>query len=1146
MKYLSEKNLLSILFRTRQAVSRAIKSKTITVIYSLLFTKPRVSRACMITDILPHHQYVHVNRQASLDFSSSLLELDIFFSYKRLFTAISLQKTGTKGKATYKTERWREDKAYGNLGNAYHSLGDFKTAIDYHERQLKIATELGDKAGEGNAYGNLGNAHDSLGDFKTAINYHERYLKIARELGDKSEEGKAYGSLGNAHHSLGDFKTAIDYHEHHLKITKELGDKSLEGKAYDNLGNAHHSLGNFKSAIDCHERQLKITKELGDKSEEGKAYNNLGKDHHSLRDFKKAIDYHELHLKIAREEGHKSEEGKAYHNLGIAHGILGDFKTAIDYHERQLKIATELGDKSLVGEAYGNLGPAHRSLGDFKTAIDYHERYLKIARKLGDKSLEGEAYGNLGNTHDSLGDFKSAIDYHERDLKIARELGDKSEEGKAYGNLGNAYHCLGDFKTALHYHKRHLKISQELGNRIQEGAAYGNLGNAHHSVGNFEKAIDYHERHLKMARELGDKSGKGRAYANLGNAYHRLGDFKTALHYYKRKLKIAQKLGSRIQEGCAYGNLGNAYHTLEDLKTAIDCHERHLKISRELGARSEEGAACGSLGNDYHSLGDFKTAIDYYESFLKIARELDERSREGKAYGCLGTAHRSQGDFKTAIDYHERHLKIAKELNDKFDEGLACINLGSDFRCLDQVPMAIEYYQLGITLLNDIRDRPQLNDELKISLRDQYRRVYTALWRLMLADDKVTEALLSAEQGRAQGLRDLMALNYSFDVNDFQSVKENGTFRGLFSSFALNTIFMAIGGNEIIFWVCQKGKEVELRRKKNSSQDEINIFLQSLVETIGVRDNVECEDRSLELARDARLAVKRPPQDDRQTQCLHLQERALRTLYDTIIDPIQDLLSGSELVFIPEGPLCLAPFAAFKSPDSKDLCESFRIRVAPSLTCLKMIWDCPENYHRKSGVLLVGDPWVQDVTNLGPLHCAREEVNMIGKMVGSTPLVGIQATKDEVLRRLGSVALVHIAAHGEMKTGEIALAPKRGEKDFILTMKDVKSAKIRARLVVLSCCHSARGQIKAEGVVGIARAFLGAGARSVLVSLWAIDDKATLEFMKKFYQHLVEGKSASEALNRAMNCMRQSREFTHWAPFVLIGDDVTLEFDGSK
>ena len=107
----------------------------------------------------------------------------------------------------WETSREKEC-AYGNLGNAHQSLGDFKTAIDYHERHLKIAKELGDKSGEGRAYGNLGNAHQSLGDFKTAIDYHERQLKIAKELGAKSGEARAYRNLGNAHQSLGDFKNS--------------------------------------------------------------------------------------------------------------------------------------------------------------------------------------------------------------------------------------------------------------------------------------------------------------------------------------------------------------------------------------------------------------------------------------------------------------------------------------------------------------------------------------------------------------------------------------------------------------------------------------------------------------------------------------------------------------------------------------------------------------------------------------------------------------------------------------------------------------------------------------------------------------------------------------------------------------------------
>ena len=180
---------------------------------------------------------------------------------------------------------------------------------------------------------------------------------------------------------------------------------------------------------------------------------------------------------------------------------------------------------------------------------------------------------------------------------------------------------------------------------------------------------------------------------------------------------------------------------------------------------------------------------------------------------------------------------------------------------------------------------------------------------------------------------------------------------------------------------------------------------------------------------------------------------------------------------------------------------------------------------------------------------------MIAEILQTVPLVGKQATKDEVLRRISSVALVHIAAHGKLETGEIALAPNRtrsssgnpASEDYLLTMKDVLDAQIRARLVVLSCCHSARGKVKSEGVVGIARAVLGAGARAVLVSLWAIDDEATMEFMKVFYQYLVRGRSASEALNKAMKSMRESDRFSavkYWAPFVLIGDDVTFEFEG--
>ena len=187
------------------------------------------------------------------------------------------------------------------------------------------------------------------------------------------------------------------------------------------------------------------------------------------------------------------------------------------------------------------------------------------------------------------------------------------------------------------------------------------------------------------------------------------------------------------------------------------------------------------------------------------------------------------------------------------------------------------------------------------------------------------------------------------------------------------------------------------------------------------------------------------------------------------------------------------------------------------------------------------------------LEFAKREVEMSGKILNSQPLTGEDATKQEVLRRIESVALVHIAAHGRKETGEIALAPNPGwesktpiEEDYILTMSDIQAVRLRAKLVVISCSHSGQGEVSSEGVVGMARAFLFAGARSVLASVWPLDDEATMEFMISFYKHLRGGETASTAFQKVMKCLRDSDKFSapkYWAPFVLIGNDVAIEFD---
>ena len=823
-----------------------------------------------------------------------------------------------------------------------------------------------------------------------------------------------------------------------------------------------------------------------------------------------------------------------------------------------------MGDRAGEGRAYGNLGHAYCSLGKFQETIEYHTKHLSIAREVGARAGEGGAYANLGIAYYCQGKFQEAIECHNKDLSIAREVGDRAGEGRGYGNLGSAYHSLGKFQEAIEYHNKHLSIAREVGNRAGEGTAYANLGSAYCSLGKFQEAMGYHNKHLSIAREVGARAGEGGAYANLGNAYDSLGKFQEAIEYHNKHLSIAREVRDRAGEGRAYGNLGNAYKSLGKFGEAVENYEKCLSIAKEVGDRAGEGKGYGRLGNVYCRLGKFQEAIEYQNKDLSIAKEVGDRDGEGKAYGNLGNSYCRLGKEQEAIDYYNKRLSIAKEVGNRVGQGQNYLDLGTTYWKLRRFQEAKECFQSSVEVFNIVRDYLKSEDALKISFRDLYRDAFDGLWLTLLKLNLTDEALYAAERGRAQALVDGLKIHYGLTALKSATIEPKAIISYISNLFPTRTVFLALKHNIITLWVVTKENKVEIRQKeidgRRGHHDSINDLLETTLKKIGADVGVKCENRSLEPTDDS-------PSDrggnEQPAQTLQCTIESLQPLHDAILGPIADLCQGDELIIVPDGPLCLAPFSA--------LSESIRIRTVPSLTSLKLIIDSPEDYHRKSGALLVGDPCLEKVIKEGiweikpmysQLPCAKMEVEMIGNILNIPPLTGTIATKEKVLEQMTSVALVHIAAHGRKETGEIALAPNLGwendpdrlprlkikipkEKDYILNMSDVLAVRLRARLVVLSCCHSGRGEVKSEGVVGIARAFLAAGARSVLASLWAISDEATMEFMKSFYQQLKDGESASVALYKAMKTLRDSERFCavkYWAPFVLIGDDVRLEF----
>ena len=793
-------------------------------------------------------------------------------------------------------------------------------------------------------------------------------------------------------------------------------------------------------------------------------------------------------------------------------------------------------------------------MGDYKKEIEFQKQSLIIAKEIGHKATEGAAYTNLGSAFRSLGDYKYAIECHQQSLSIAKEIGDKDAERAAYTNLGIAYSCLGDYQKAIEFHQQSLSIAKEIGDKGTEGKAYTNLGIVYHPLGDYEKAIEFHLRSLSITKEVGDKGSEGVAYDNLGIAYHCLGDNEKAIEFHQRSLSIAKEIGDKVSEGKAYTNLGNAYHCLGDNEKAIEFHQQSLRIAEEIGDKGSEGGAYGSLGNAYHCLGDHRKEIEFHQRSLSIAKEIGDKFSERKGYTNLGCAYGSLGDYKKEIEFHLQSLSIAKEMGDKSSEQNAFSNLGVSFYKLHDFRKAEECYESSIKVFEEMRFFLQEKDEWKLSFRDSLK-TYNYLWISQLQQNKTKEALLTAERGRAQALTDLMESQCGVKSTLSSSNEQIERIANISSLISSPTTFLVEAFESVFFWVLQRDQEWQFMCKKLSCT--VKDTTDKAYEQILTTKPARCEDRSLDdRGGETNEDLSGRGTDEKELTPSQAEGNALRELYDVMIAPISHLIEDEELVIVPDGSLFLIPYAALVDQNSRYLSERLRIRLVPSLTSLRLLIECPERRHCTSDALLVGNPWIETVRFKGKqikqLPGAEEEVKMIGEILKVEPLIGKNATKEQVLSRLNSVSLVHFAAHGSAERGEILLSPNPGsskrpkEKDFLLTMTDVLDAKLNAKLVVLSCCHSGRGKIKAEGVVGIARAFLGAGARSVIASLWAIDEEVTLKFMRHFYEHLVKGQSASKSLHEAMKMMRESDDFNavkYWAPFMLIGDDITLNFD---
>ncbi|NJN56005.1 MAG: CHAT domain-containing protein [Leptolyngbyaceae cyanobacterium SL_5_9] len=284
------------------------------------------------------------------------------------------------------------------------------------------------------------------------------------------------------------------------------------------------------------------------------------------------------------------------------------------------------------------------------------------------------------------------------------------------------------------------------------------------------------------------------------------------------------------------------------------------------------------------------------------------------------------------------------------------------------------------------------------------------------------------------------------------------------------------------------------------------------------------------------------PAESQQPQVRRSQYRRLQQLHQILVEPIADLLPDNpdeRVIFVPQEYLFLVPFPALQAADGQYLVEQHTLLTTPAVQVLELSQQRSSSANAAQTAVVVGNPAPMPAS-LTPLPYAEAEAEAIAQLLNTTAITGTEATETAIKQRLSEAQIIHFATHGLFNEthplqGAIALAPSTAEEDGFLTAAEILDLSINAELVVLSACDTGRGKITGDGVVGLSRSLIAAGAPSVMVSLWQVPDDATSQLMIEFYRQRQEFDDAQALRQSMLTVMQTYPNPRDWAAFTLVG-----------
>lgn len=972
-------------------------------------------------------------------------------------------------------------------------------------------------------------------ELREALVKYDKAALIWTSVSNFSSAAQATLKAGDVCFVLSEFGAALKRYETAATLAEKTSDRLVQGRALSHMGLVESYMGNnelaqkhLNHALDLLKTSEKDRSPVA-QSAYGEALANMAEVSYAKGNFPKAADQIRAALKFLDHD--RKVQARAHRFAAFVAGGLGDVQGAEAEITRALELSTAINDRIGEGLASTLLGLFYSIVGKPNDALPLHGAASEIFRSAGDRHSEAIALNGIGQAYQKQKELLYALKNYEDALRIFESIGALDLVAVNTFKLARMYNRQGNHAQALLYLDRCLKLSRAAGKRRNEANALAEV-----AVGYaFQKRPDEAAKKYRIAQAffetIGDFRGQLVAANSYGEVLMKVGQTQEALEILKEVLPLSEKVGDKeILTNTLY-TLAHVHHALNNEEVALGYIERSLTIIEDLRA---------DVGSPELRASFFSGVRPHYDLCIDILMQL-ERARPGNGYSARAFLVSERSRARSLVD-------LVKESQIDFREGAAADLLRREREVGNSIRLLAEYERdLSSNSERDQTEAAEVATQLA-ELRARYQEI---------------QAELRTQHSRQSPLA-------AFKLKDVAEVQQ-----GLRGS---NTMLLeySLGSQRSYLWAVTSDS---FQSYELPSAQTLDGVVRELYELMTVRQKPAEQPGA-----DYRAMIDEADEK--------VNEKAAG-LGQLLLGPVAQQLGNRRLLFVVEGALQLIPFEALTLPDQsagptgpkRFLIETNEVVLSPSMSTLLAI-RAAANRPAAPGklVAVIADPVfsasddrvpkqvltpvvfhaangpepmsLEDILRGGSparlVHSSEEADAIAAAAPRGTSLVakGFDASRETAMSaQLGEYQIIHFATHGvvnnehpELSAMVLSKLDQNGvRKNGLMPLYDIYNLDLSADLTVLSACQTALGKdVKGEGLVGLAHSFMSAGSRSVVASLWKVDDRATAALMKDFYESMLrKGVAPATALRTAKLKMIQDKRWRapfYWAGFVFQGD----------